>query len=113
MTDTDVVNHPKHYTSHPVFSGECIKYTRHMTFAQGNAFKYLWRCTMKGKYVEDLKKAMWYLYEIFALGAKTVEIPAPLINNLCKDFANYIRNENYDPEVALRASTMISLARGI
>jgi hypothetical protein len=56
----DNVNHPKHYTSHP--SGvECIEITEHMNFNLGNATKYVWRSSLKGKDVEDLKKAIWYL----------------------------------------------------
>jgi len=56
----DPVNHPKHYTSHP--SGvECIQITRHMGFNLGNAIKYIWRADEKGKRIEDLEKAVWYL----------------------------------------------------
>lgn len=58
----DPVNHPKHYTTHP--SGvECITITRHMTFNLGNAIKYIWRCGDKGKPIEDLEKAIWYLQD--------------------------------------------------
>lgn len=57
---SDPVNHPKHYTEHP--SGvECIQITEHMTFNLGNAVKYIWRADLKGKQVEDLKKAVWYI----------------------------------------------------
>lgn len=57
---TDVVNHPKHYTSHP--SGiECIQITEHMGFNLGNATKYIWRCDLKKDDIEDLKKAIWYI----------------------------------------------------
>jgi hypothetical protein len=57
---SDPVNHPKHYTEHP--SGvECIQITEHMTFNLGNAVKYIWRADLKGKQVEDLKKAIWYI----------------------------------------------------
>ena len=56
----DNVNHPKHYNSHP--SGvECIEITEHMTFCLGNAMKYIWRASLKGKEVEDLRKARWYI----------------------------------------------------
>lgn len=55
----DVVNHPKHYLSHP--SGiECIQITEHMTFTLGNAMKYIWRADYKNG-TEDLLKAIWYL----------------------------------------------------
>lgn len=57
----DLVNHPSHYQSHPIFRGECFDYTRHMTFGQGNAFKYLWRMDMKGSALLDVRKAIWYL----------------------------------------------------
>ena len=57
---TDNVNHPKHYTSHP--SGvECIQVAEHMSFNLGNAVKYIWRADLKGKQIEDLKKAIWYV----------------------------------------------------
>jgi hypothetical protein len=57
---TDPVNHPIHYTDHP--SGiECIQITEHMNFNLGNAIKYVWRAGLKGKPLEDLKKAVWYI----------------------------------------------------
>jgi len=56
----DVVNKPKHYTSHP--SGiDCIQITEHMSFNLGNALKYIWRCDLKKDAVEDLRKAQWYI----------------------------------------------------
>ena len=56
----DKVNHPVHYTSHP--SGvECIQITEHMSFNLGNAVKYIWRASLKGKEIEDLCKARWYV----------------------------------------------------
>ena len=56
----DNVNHPKHYNSHP--SGvECIEITEHMNFCLGNAVKYIWRASLKGKEVEDLRKVRWYI----------------------------------------------------
>lgn len=54
------VDHPTHYTSHP--SGvECIQVTEHMNFNLGNAVKYIWRASLKGKQKQDLEKAIWYL----------------------------------------------------
>ena len=59
----DVVNHPPHYTSHP--SGlECYDITRHLDFTTGNAVKYLWRSSLKGKALEDLQKAEWYINRV-------------------------------------------------
>jgi len=57
---SDAVNNPRHYTSHP--SGvECIEIAEHMNFCLGNAVKYIWRASLKGKEVEDLRKARWYI----------------------------------------------------
>jgi hypothetical protein len=57
---SDPVNHPVHYTSHP--SGvEVIQITEHMNFNLGNAIKYIMRADLKGKQIEDLKKAAWYV----------------------------------------------------
>ena len=49
-----------HYQNHP--SGiECIDIVKHENFNIGNALKYIWRRKDKGKEVEDLKKALYYL----------------------------------------------------
>jgi len=57
---SDPVNHPAHYTSHP--SGiETIEITRHLSFNLGNSIKYILRSPYKGKAIEDLQKAVWYL----------------------------------------------------
>jgi hypothetical protein len=56
----DVVNHPKHYTSHP--SGvECIEISEKLSFNLGNAFKYVFRRNDKENAYQDLSKAEWYL----------------------------------------------------
>lgn len=60
IKEHDPVNHPKHYTSHP--SGiECIDVVEHLNFCRGNAIKYIWRAGEKGKEIEDLEKAAWYI----------------------------------------------------
>jgi len=60
QSQEDVVNNPKHYTSHP--SGvDCIDITEHMNFCLGNALKYIWRADLKGDAIEDLQKAAWYI----------------------------------------------------
>lgn len=63
----DAIN-PTHYREHP--SGvECIQITEHFNFCLGNAIKYIWRAGRKNDYVEDLRKARWYLdREISRLG---------------------------------------------
>lgn len=56
----DLVNRPPHYTAHP--SGiECIVITEHMGFCLGNVVKYIWRADLKGRALEDLYKARYYL----------------------------------------------------
>jgi hypothetical protein len=59
-----MVNSPSHYNE---FGIECIDAIQAATgsefksYLQGNIMKYLWRYRYKGKPVEDLQKAEWYL----------------------------------------------------
>lgn len=82
----DPVNHPEHYEMNGI---ECIDA---MVASQGeeavsnycvcNAFKYIWRHQHKGKSVEDIKKAVWYLNRYLNLceskAAKRNDKPADL-----------------------------------
>lgn len=54
----DNVNHPAHYEAGPF---ECVELTRLYPFMGGNAIKYVYRHRLKGRGVEDLRKALWYL----------------------------------------------------
>lgn len=56
----DPVNHPTHYTSHPA-GVECIDIVEHMNFNLGCAVKYIWRADLKGKALQDLEKARFYI----------------------------------------------------
>lgn len=65
MTAYDPVENPKHYAAGPI---ECIDWIRaelspeeFRGYLKGNIYKYLWRYQDKGKPVQDLKKAQWYL----------------------------------------------------
>lgn len=59
---SDQVNHPLHYNNSP--SGvECLEVVRWLSFNLGSAMKYIWRCGDKGKPVEDLQKAIFYLQD--------------------------------------------------
>lgn len=68
----DVVNQPSHYAQDEI---ECIdvilqqsKYVpSNQAFLMGQVFKYLWRYYLKGKPLEDLQKARWYLNKLIAL----------------------------------------------
>ena len=55
----DPVNSPAHYTQHK--GVECIDVTENYNFCVGNAIKYLYRAGAKDNYVQDLKKAAWYI----------------------------------------------------
>jgi len=63
--EEDVVNNPDHYNTGSI---ECIEGIQASMSAEafagylkGNCMKYLWRYDYKGKPVEDLQKAGWYL----------------------------------------------------
>ena len=65
MKKDDVVNQPPHYGNGNI---ECIEYMKDnmelmmfLGYLEGNAKKYMHRYRYKGKPVEDLKKARWYL----------------------------------------------------
>jgi len=67
----DVVNNPDHYNSGNI---ECIDAIEESMsshafkgYLKGNCMKYLWRYDYKGKQVEDLQKAGWYLRKLTAM----------------------------------------------
>lgn len=66
----DPVNNPSHYTQGSV---ECItaieasmSHEAFCGFLKGNVMKYMWRYENKGKAIEDLKKADWYVRRLIA-----------------------------------------------
>lgn len=66
-SDNDPVNHPKHYqASNGLEAIDCIEafvedLPGDIGYLIGNAMKYLCRFDKKGKPVEDLQKARWYV----------------------------------------------------
>jgi len=66
----DMVNSPAHYND---FGIECIDAIEAATgsefkaYLQGNILKYLWRYKYKGKPLEDLQKAEWYLSRLITV----------------------------------------------
>lgn len=64
----DPINHPTHYNIN--WKGEqCIETFEYinswrMNYAQGNIVKYVSRYPYKGRSVEDLKKARWYIDQL-------------------------------------------------
>ena len=64
----DMVTAPRHYNTGNIEcidaieeSMSCIAFKGYL---KGNCMKYLWRYDYKGKQVEDLKKAGWYLNKL-------------------------------------------------
>ena len=56
----DMVNSPSHYKGHKFEVIDIIE-DFDLNFRKGNALKYLLRAGHKDDYVQDLKKAIWYL----------------------------------------------------
>ena len=72
--EEDMVGAPKHYNSGNI---ECIDAIEESMsshafkgYLKGNCLKYLWRYDYKGKQVEDLQKAGWYLNRLTAMVAE-------------------------------------------
>ena len=64
---SDNVNHPAHYKQGDI---ECIDAIKSCLgdgfkfYLQGSAIKYIWRHEHKGKPIEDLDKAIWFLNKL-------------------------------------------------
>ena len=70
MAGKDMVNHPDHYNAGKFEVIDVID-DWGLGFSLGNAVKYIARAAHKGKTLEDLKKALWYLnHEIERLEKK-------------------------------------------
>ena len=67
---SDPVNNPAHYNHKGVEAIAAIEASmtdeEFQGYLKGNCMKYLWRYKYKGKPVEDLKKAQWYLDKLIA-----------------------------------------------
>lgn len=77
----DMVNHPPHYTTHPVFSGECWDNLQYLTPAQYAAGKYIWRWNSKADPTENLEKALWYLAKGLDLAEDGYHTPERLVDH--------------------------------
>lgn len=68
------VNHPSHYTFGNVECIEAIESSMsqddYSGYLRGNVLKYVWRFKTKGKPLEDLNKARWYLDRLIKLYEK-------------------------------------------
>lgn len=70
----DVVNSPPHYKTGGIEAIEGIEASMgpeaFAGYAKGSCLKYLWRYEKKGKPLEDLKKARWFLDRLIAAQEK-------------------------------------------
>lgn len=61
----DNVNSPAHYRQGGIECVEAIKASMSQEgfrdYLKGNVMKYIWRYKHKGKAIEDIEKAIWYL----------------------------------------------------
>jgi len=66
--EEDMVGSPKHYNTGNIECIEAIEESMSSVafkgYLKGNCMKYLWRYDYKGKQVEDLQKAQWYLAKL-------------------------------------------------
>ena len=66
--EEDMVGAPKHYNTGNIECIEAIEESMssvaYKGYLKGNCMKYLWRYDYKGKSVEDLQKAGWYLNKL-------------------------------------------------
>ena len=69
--DVDVVNSPPHHKTGGIEAIEGIEASMgpeaYAGYLKGNIMKYMWRYERKGKPIEDLKKARWYLDRLIGL----------------------------------------------
>lgn len=81
----DNVNHPPHYNFGRVetidYIEDCIGETGEIDYCLGNALKYLSRARYKGKMIEDIKKAIWYLNRIVMVDERKEK-------QTCRDLSN-------------------------
>ena len=67
--EEDAVNSPSHYNTGNIECIEAIEESMtpeaYRGYLKGNCMKYLWRYDYKGKPVEDLEKAQWYLAKLW------------------------------------------------
>jgi len=70
----DVVNSPPHYKTGGIEAIEGIEASMgpeaYAGYLKGSVTKYLWRYEKKGKPLEDLKKARWFLDRLIAAQEK-------------------------------------------
>lgn len=71
----DAVNHPKHYKTGKIECIDCISaivnmYDGEQAYDVGQVIKYLYRAPTKMNFMQDLKKAQWYLNRLIKIASK-------------------------------------------
>lgn len=101
----DMVNRPNHYAPNGVDSFMHMKDQMGKTafdgFVQGNVIKYVQRYALKGKPVEDLCKAAFYLFHLAFEAAEGSPEASHTIHEVAHKLALTLRHatEHYEPEL--------------
>lgn len=74
----DMVNHPQHYKTGNIECIDCISaivnmYDGEQAYDVGQIVKYLYRAPTKQSFMQDLRKAQWYLNRLIDTASKTNE----------------------------------------
>lgn len=72
----DMVNHPLHYQTGKVQCINCMEsvakmYDGEFAVSVSQVIKYLYRAPTKQNFMQDLKKAQWYMNRLIKLASKT------------------------------------------
>ena len=66
--ELDLINNPSHYNTGDIECIEAIQASmttrQFQGYLKGNIMKYVWRHEYKGKMLDDLRKANWYLNKL-------------------------------------------------
>ena len=66
--ELDLINNPSHYNTGDIECIEAIQASmttrQFQGYLKGNVMKYVWRHEYKGKMLNDLRKANWYLNKL-------------------------------------------------
>ena len=66
--ELDLINNPSHYNTGDIECIEAIQASmttrQFLGYLKGNVMKYVWRHEYKGKMLNDLRKANWYLNKL-------------------------------------------------
>ena len=71
----DMVNYPQHYKTGKIECIDCISavvnmYNGEQAYDVGQVIKYLYRAPTKQNFMQDLKKAQWYLNRLIKIASK-------------------------------------------